>query len=187
MYDDTKINQESTPDYYESPFNNYLMSGENILWEGKYNKGGKILSANSRTLLFALFFLGFSLFWTFGATLSGGIFGIFGVPFIIAGITLVKKSLLPKNMYYAITNMRVMVYNGKQFKADMLSNVINTSVQQGLNNIGNVTFDIAGQNNYGRNSNETFSNSLSGFYGVKEPEKVFTILSCAVTDYVRNK
>lgn len=187
MYDDTKINQENTPDYYESPFNNYLMSGEIILWEGKHNKGGKIFSSNSSSPLFALFFLGFSIFWTFGAMTSGGFFGFLGVPFIITGLALAKKSLLPKNMYYAITNMRVMVYDGKQFKADMLSNVVNMSVQKGLNDIGNVTFDIAGLNNYIRNSTETFSSSPSGFYGVKDPEKVFTILSCAVADYVTNK
>jgi len=187
MYDDTKINQENTPDYYESLFNNYLMSGENIIWEGQYNKGGKILSANSSRPLFALFFLGFSLFWTFSASLAGGFFGIFGVPFIVSGIILVKNSLFPKNMHYAITNMRVIVYNGKKFKADMLSNVINISVQKGQNNIGNVTFDIAGQNNYSRNSVESFSNSFFGFYGVKEPEKVFTILSSAAADYTGNK
>lgn len=187
MYDDTKINQYSSQNYYESPFNNYLLSGENILWEGQYNKGRKILSVNSFYFLFAVFWLGFSVFWTISATLMGGLFGLFGIPFIAIGIFMMKNNFGSKNMNYAITDMRVMISNGRQFKADMLGNVINISVQKGSDNIGNVLFNIAGQNNYGKNNISNILDNFNGFYGVKDPERVFSILNSAVMDYVKNK
>lgn len=201
MYDDLKnaqdydseqdYNSDSSHSYYEnqSPFNSYLLPNEHIIWEDKYHKGGGAVSiANLYTFIFSIFWLGFAVFWTIGATLAGGLFGLFGIPFILIGLVLLKSRFSSKKCQYAITDMRVMSFDGKKFNADMLNNVVNISVSQGSNNIGNVTFSIAGSTVYNNRNNVNMmntSNGLNGFYGVQNPNQVFNILNTAVYSYIQ--
>ncbi len=46
-------------------------------------------------LVFALFWTGFSVFWTAMASLGGGLFGLFGLPFIAIGIGLLAWAAKP--------------------------------------------------------------------------------------------
>lgn len=185
MYDDLKNNIEHS--YQGNIFDNYLMPDEVILWQGKYNKGGGVKSfASAYNALFSIFWIVFSVFWTVFAFIGGGLFGLFGIPFILIGVYLIKSSFGGRKNSYAITNMRVMTYDSKIFTSDMLCNVINISFSQGKNNIGNVNFDIAGKR-YERNRNNLNGLVQKGFYGVENPQEVFNILNQAVIDYVQCK
>lgn len=85
--------------------NSELMSGEIILWEGEGKKPDGVDASDAPPKLFAIFWLGFSIFWTIGASIGGGFMGLFGVPFIIIGFKLLfSKESKP---HYAITNMRI--------------------------------------------------------------------------------
>lgn len=185
MYDDLKNATDNN--YQDNIFDNYLMQDEIILWQGKYNKGGGITSfAGAYNALFSIFWIAFSVFWTISAFMAGGLFGIFGIPFILIGVYLIKSSFGGHKNSYAITNMRVMTYDSKNFMSDMLCNVINISFSQGKNYIGNVNFDIAGKQ-YIRNRNNLNGLVQKGFYGVENPQEVFNILNQALIDYVQCK
>ena len=68
---------------------------------------------------FGLFFLGFALFWTVSASMAGGFFGLFGLPFIAVGLYLVfGRNLVGKRTYYVITNKRV--YRSQAGRVDMV-------------------------------------------------------------------
>ena len=100
----------------------FLRHDETVLWTGT---PGKIPASQTNPLLpiFAIFWMGFALFWTITATAIGGAFGLFGVFFmIIGGISFYtaffgKRNFL-KNAVYVVTEVFVRndgvsaIYNG---------------------------------------------------------------------------
>ncbi len=112
----------------------YLFEDEEVLWTGK-----PCTSAKPKTqpflILFALFWLGFAIFWTIGASIGGGLFGFFGLPFICVGIGLVygitvgpRRQL--QNTVYAVTDKRCIILTRKrrgdaffEFRFDSMSNI----------------------------------------------------------------
>ena len=91
----------------------FLRYDETVLWMGR---PGKIPATQTNPILpiFAIFWMGFALFWTITATAIGGAFGLFGVFFmIIGGISFYtaffgKRNFL-KNAVYAVTDQRALI------------------------------------------------------------------------------
>ena len=104
---------------------------------------------------FGLFFLAFSLFWTAGASMTGGLFGLFGLPFIAVGLFLVfGKNIIGKKTYYVITNRKI--YRSQAGRVDMvdIANLPPMRVQGHQNGAGSIYFGehhyrTNGRNHYG--------------------------------------
>jgi uncharacterized membrane protein YdbT with pleckstrin-like domain len=96
----------------------HLRANENVLWSGKPVKKAFILPALG-AIPFGLFFLGFSIFWMWGAASTGApdFFTLFGLPFVIIGLAIafgpsVWQLMKYQNTEYMITNQRVITQTG---------------------------------------------------------------------------
>ncbi len=163
----------------EGEFSSMLMSGEHILWAAKGSK--KIALSHQGgivTFIFSVFWLGFTLFWTFTATKMGGPFGLFGLPFVLVGIGLVKTSFRTKNRSYAITNMRVIRKEKKKISIDRLDLIMNMSLRRNNDGTGDITYFVNGLTV--RSKNGIVRNVLVGISGVNNPDEVYRILNEAI-------
>ncbi len=95
---------------YVTPF---LHDGEELLWVGQPYASTPVRPSVVAVVV-SVFFLGFSLFWTCGAFIDGGFFGLFGLPFLGMGCFLVymtffghKKRMM--NTVYAVTGSRAII------------------------------------------------------------------------------
>lgn len=191
-YENHDSEQRSYDEYNadENKFSKMLMSGETILWTGETKKGASFRArgGNAVSVIFPVFWLGLSCFWTLGATLAGGPIGLFGVPFIIIGLVLLKRFLVIGEQKYAITDRRVLKYADNNFTAEMLDNIADITVFDAGNNIGYVKYTVKGNvysNYYGRRS--MTAAPQNGFFGIENPEQVCRILSDAVYAHTMQK
>ncbi|MBE6857253.1 MAG: hypothetical protein E7500_07530 [Ruminococcus sp.] len=159
----------------ESMFTSMLMSGERILWAGSGKGGG---AGTAVGVIFASFWLGFAFLWTIGATVAGGAFGLFGIPFIVIGITVFAGILFPSKKYYAITNMRVLRKEGKNMVSERLDQVTDVTVTVKGSGKGDVTYRSTG-NTFYRNSSQNI-NAMRGFFNVENPNEVYRTLNEAI-------
>ncbi len=128
-----------------SPF---LRNGEVLLWTGI---PGKIPSSQTPVFLpiFAIFWMGFAVFWTVAATAIGGPFGLFGVFFIIIGglifynVFFGKRNLL-KTAVYAVTDRRAIIIthdrNGTNCTEYMFSSLSSVNLESVNGNTGTIRF-----------------------------------------------
>ena len=90
----------------------YMIADERIIWKGKPDTKVRF-SSDLHTLVFGIFWLGFSLFWCSGVYASGGgMMAFLGLPFVAVGIYLVlgkpiHSAIKRKNTAYVITNMKI--------------------------------------------------------------------------------
>ncbi len=116
-----------------------LSPGETLLWAGQPSPG-RVARQGIIPMLFGIPFTAFALFWTAAAggfaflaggaaqSFSGGngafaapflLFPLFGLIFVVAGVGLLLSplwlSLGAKRTLYAVTNKRVIVWNGRVF------------------------------------------------------------------------
>lgn len=101
-----------------SKLDKHLRANEKVLWSGKPVKKAFILPALG-SIPFGLFFLGFFIFWMWGAASAGALdfFTLFGLPFLLIGfgITIgpsVWQLMKYRNTEYMITNQRVITQTG---------------------------------------------------------------------------
>ena len=101
-------------------FNTYLQSDEYIAWRGQPEKGF-VLSAQDLIMIpFSIFWLGFALFWEWGAIQSGIPFMmIWGLPFIAVGLYMlfgryIYGAYLRGKTHYAVTNRRLIIIKGSR-------------------------------------------------------------------------
>ncbi len=159
----------------EGEFGSMLMSGERIMWAGK----GKGVDPGAAVgIVFGLFWLSFAVFWTIGASVAGGIFGAFGIPFILIGIFFVKSMIKPGARFYAITNLRVLKKDGKQFTSDRLEHIVDVSMSTASGGKGSITYRSTNVTYYGRNVSH--SNMVKGIFNVENPNEVYRILNEAI-------
>ena len=128
-----------------SPF---LRSNEELLWTGT---PGKIPASQTPPFLpiFAVFWMGFAVFWTITATAIGGPFGLFGVFFIVIGGAFFynaffgKKNLL-KTAVYAVTDRRAVIIthdrNGTNCTEYVFSSLSSVNLESVNGNIGTIRF-----------------------------------------------
>lgn len=173
-HDDEQHSYDSFNDA-EKQFSHMLINGEHILWAGK-GKGvgqGAIVG-----VFFAIFWLGFAVFWTVGATVAGGVFGLFGVPFVLIGIFLISSFIFPPKKYYAITNMRILRKEGKNMISERLDQVVDVTVTVRGSGKGDVTYRSTGNTFYRSNSHNV--TAMRGFFNVENPNEVYCILNEAI-------
>lgn len=128
----------------------YFLPDEYELWRGK-SKG---MDPHQKMIMipFGLFFLAFALFWTASASMAGGVFGLFGLPFIAVGVFLVfGKNIVGKKTYYVITNKRI--YRSQAGRVDMvdLANLPPMRTQGHNNGAGSIYFGEHHYRSNGRN------------------------------------
>lgn len=102
-----------------SDMSKHLLSGEQVLWEGKPFTGLIIRPIEAFLIPFSLFWAGFAVswnisVWTFDTNSADLSFQLFGVPFLIAGIYItVGRFLLDihqrKRLMYLVTNRRALI------------------------------------------------------------------------------
>ena len=125
----------------------FLRYDETVLWTGR---PGKLPAQTNPILpLFAIFWMGFAIFWTIAATAAGGAFGLFGVCFIIFGGVFFytamfgKKNLL-KTAVYAVTDHRAIIIthdrNGTKCKEYAFSALTSINLESVNGNIGTIRF-----------------------------------------------
>ncbi len=103
----------------------YLDPDERILWEGRPDGRFHISGSSLAETAFGLFFAGFSVFWMFIASQSGGVFWTFGLLFLFTGIGLTFNALFGNTLVrfysnYTLTNKRAIIatqlpIRGRQF------------------------------------------------------------------------
>jgi len=101
-----------------SKLDKLLNANEKAIWSGKPVKTAFILPALG-SIPFGLFFLGFSIFWLWGAASAGApdFFTLFGLPFLLLGFGIafgpsVWQFMRYRNTEYMITNQRIITQTG---------------------------------------------------------------------------
>lgn len=195
-YDDYNSEQSGydAKEDVEKVFSYSLMPGEHILWSGKTSKKCTLSERGiaPAILFFPCIWTGFSVLWTAMATTGGGIMGLFGIPFILIGIMLFFNILKRKKNCYAITNIRVLYYDGKSLMTRGIDNIRNIEVTCSSRNIGCVSFSMIPEamiqlgrmsgNNSGRR-NQAFMTGFTGIIGVHDPHSAAKALNNAIYSY----
>lgn len=154
--------------------------GEKIIWqgEGEYSKElGK--NNNSVPKFFAVFWMGFSIFWTLTALLAGGLFALFGVPFIIIGVFLFKTN--KSKPVYTLTNQRIITdVNGREFFT-RLESIANANLNMRADGKGDIYYTAC------KEFNENLTPSGGFMKGISDPQNVYTLFENAVFDSQKNK
>jgi len=95
----------------------HLDRDEKLLWTGSPMKGVIFRKADIFLIPFSLLWCGFAIFWIIMASKSGGLFALFGVPFVIIGLIFVFGRFIidskqRENTIYGITDNRIIIKSG---------------------------------------------------------------------------
>lgn len=191
-------------DYYDDESQNplyntakqFLLPDEQLLWIGKPGDSAKP-HRSVFVLIFSLFWFGFALFWTVSATIAGGFFGLFGLPFIAFGIAFVynvfwgyKKKY--KNTVYVVTDRRALIIyqsrNGANCNEFNYSKLKNIDLYDVKGNIGTIklenayfdgydTYSRRGYRYYGQRGNIAPSEFETCFVQIENVHEVYRIIS----------
>lgn len=180
-YENHNSEQQSYDNYanVEQSFAKCLMRDEQLIWAGEKQKGAK-QQGGCIALFFPLVWTLFSCFWTFTATISGGIFGLFGVPFIIIGIYMFKTMSGASKESYAITNKRVIRRSGARLLSENLENICNITFTDNGNGKGNVSYSVQNNNISMQGSSRLLTKAYVNLYNVENPNEVCRNLRSAV-------
>ena len=128
-----------------------LLPNETILWHGKPSLEKVFTKYDFFLVPFSILWGGFAIIWFVMATVFGGVFGLFGIPFIVTGIYIIFRRFLvkkrdKKRTYYAITDTRVLVIktdrngNRKSLSSAQIRTIQSESVSYDKNGIGTIMF-----------------------------------------------
>jgi hypothetical protein len=172
-----------------------MMPGEHTLWSGKPNPR-KIFSKSDIALIpFSIFWCGFAIFWTFSAYRMGGMFALFGIPFVIVGLYItfgrfIIRTVRKKNTVYAVTNKRVLVvvFNSagvrKSSLASSLQDIHNESLSVRPDKTGSITFGSLPFIAYNSGFNFSGNNQpgIPAFIDIDDVETVYALYKKAKYD-----
>lgn len=121
---------------------------EKLLWADKPLRGIKFRLSDIFITFFSLFWLGFSIFWTYMAMEGSIIFAFFGIPFILVGVYLFIgryfiDAISRKNTVYALTNKRIIVKSGivsKTYKSIFLDSLPSFTYSEKPDGSGDISF-----------------------------------------------
>ncbi len=127
----------------------YLHPDEEVLWMGRPMVNS--VSAPLYPVFFSLFFVGFSIFWMIGASAVGGLFGLFGIPFLCIGVgflysaTIGRKNGLKQSLY-AVTDTRAIIVvtlprKGTTCKEYIFANLPSVNLENVKNDLGTIRFE----------------------------------------------
>jgi hypothetical protein len=158
-----------------------LEDGEQILWQGAPDPGVVFALNQLPEILFGVFFAGFALFWTTMASLTGGIFGLFGLPFLVVGLTIIFKSnylmaYLNRHTYYTLTSRRAIIATSyPHAKREMKSYPIDAKTELELtqqDDLGSIVF----HRKIWRSRNSADHTKNIGFYRIQDARRVFSLM-----------
>ncbi|MBK17566.1 MAG: hypothetical protein CMM52_01825 [Rhodospirillaceae bacterium] len=148
-----------------------LAEGEEIQWTGRPAAGAAVAKGISN-FLFGIFFFGFAVFWTVGAS-QGGLFALFGIPFMAVGAWMisapVRTYIKANKSYYAVTNKRVIIltvgrsYTCVSIAPNEISDYERTDKPNGTGNTRLRKTII-----HGRNGIQTSIDFTDGLWGVSD-------------------
>lgn len=104
--------------FSESPeLNDYLNRDERLIWAGQPKKGLIFRKSDLFFIPFSLLWCGFAVFWMTQASKAGGVFSLFGIPFVVAGLYFVfGRFIIDMKMrektYYGLTENRIIIRSG---------------------------------------------------------------------------
>jgi hypothetical protein len=172
----------------------FLRYDETLLWTGR---PGKISSSHTSLFLpiFAIFWMGFAVFWTITATAASGALGLFGVFFIFMGGFLFynaffgKRNLL-KNAIYAVTDQRALIITYGRYGTDcteyLFSGLRGVNLESVQGNVGTIRFaeecpyEEYGSTLYRRryiNQNTIKRSAVSAFFMIENVHQVHHLIS----------
>jgi len=187
------MNNDNT--YYNpsSRIQPYLSFGESILWCGTPLERVRFRIKDNPTFLFGIPFLAFAIFWTLTAASAssgggaiGSVFPLFGIPFILVGVSMVfispyRNVRNRNNAVYAITDKKVYILYDNQrqrlisYEFSQLSNV---TLEITGDNIGNIKFQTGQYYRYtSRRRYGAVERETDGFFGINDVSYVFRILN----------
>ena len=185
--------------YQRSEFDRFLLSGENILWEGKFFAGKQTLKTASITyqIFFATIWTAFSIFWGVTAFNSGGgFFALFAVPFICIGFYLFYKAFAGNKkdfgVSYALTNMRIMKYskiNQEFFECVPLNKIDKVTLKNEQKGLGTIIIQRdQNQFNIDEMKDVDYGSYSDGFSisCIEDAENVLKLIYQAMADYKSN-
>ena len=133
----------------------YISAGEFILWKGKPEKGSLLTAQDVFLIPFSIFWCGFAIFWTVTAATSGGLFALFGIPFVCVGLYILVgrffwTAYMRKNTYSVITSQKIIRKRGN--RVDMLDGKSLPAVHVTVHKNGCGTIRFGEVSPYNRNS-----------------------------------
>lgn len=101
----------------QSELRQHIDSNEVLLWTGQPKKGILFRSADIFLIPFSILWCGFAIFWVVMASQSGGLFALFGVPFVIIGLVFVFGRFIidakqRESTFYGLTEDRIIIKSG---------------------------------------------------------------------------
>jgi hypothetical protein len=136
----------------QSELRQHLDNNETLLWTGQPKKGIVFRTADIFLIPFSLLWCGFAIFWVIGASQAGGLFGLFGVPFVIIGLIFVFGRFIidskqRENTYYGLTKDRIIIKSGVISKNVKSLNIRTLSdIEYNEKNDGSGTISIGPKN-----------------------------------------
>ena len=171
----------------------FLRDDETLLWTGRPSKIP--LQSNPVLPIFAIFWMGFAVFWTIAATATGGPLGLFGVGFIfIGGFSFYsaffgKRNFL-KNAVYAVTDQRALIITRGHYGTDcteyLFSGLCGVNLESVQGNVGTIRFaeerlyEAYGNTLYRRryiNQNTIKRSAVSAFFMIENVHQVHHLIS----------
>lgn len=171
----------------------YLHDGEEVLWTGR-PYASVPYRPHIGTMLFSLFWLGFAIFWTVGASAADGFFGLFGLPFVGMGFFLLYNVFIGKGRQYektvyAVTNRRAIIlmhtYRGVECTEFSFANMQNVTMSAVRGSTGSILFPYYylqtpyNSSHRGRVTigSPTQSTQPHGFYMIDNVQQVYHLIS----------
>ncbi len=135
--------------HLQSGLQQELLSGEKLLWAGKPLPGIRLKSSDTFLIPFSIFWFGFAIFWTYGASQGSPLFGLFGIPFLLVGFYMaIGRFFVDRyrraNTVYGITNNRVIIKTS-MFKTTVqtfsISTLFTMSIEEKADGTGTIKLD----------------------------------------------
>lgn len=177
--------------FNEAPLLRYLAADEKLLWSGQPTDEHISVFGGFQSV-FGLFFVGFAVFWMVMVTRIAAFMSIFALPFIMIGMYIVAgKSIIlnnnKKNIYYAVTNQRVMMmisgrYNRfRDIRYSRISEVklVLSRRQTGCGTIIFTSPNLIPEYPYGRYWDRRSNNNslLDSFIDIADAERVYNLIN----------
>lgn len=161
-----------------------LERGEKLIWWDRPIPGLLARRELGFPMLFALVFLGFSLFWMAAASRAGGPFALFGAPFVLVGLWLLSAPIRAyrraRKALYALTDRRALIMNGASTWARPLDRIDFVEDEVGPGGAGHVYFYDEPTRLRRRGEGVSTPYRRGGFLAVADAERVSRVLGQAM-------
>lgn len=162
--------------------NPFLLRGERILWSGKPDGGIHFKTSDLKRSMFFVFFAGFAVFWMIMASQSGGIFWMFGLPFLFVGLNGVifryfREARARKHTLYAVTDERVLILKkGKNLTAVPIREITELHLHLDSNTLGTIYLGPKSRITSPRNAGMRYRPQRNVLEFIENPNDVMKII-----------